>query len=114
VAVCDGFVGNAVLKTTESVAKMMGAWMKRHFTSNLVRRCGVLMLSGAVRELRAKMDPDGYGGAPLLGVNGICIKTHGASRSTAVFHAIRVATESVHHHLNAQIAEDIAKVGAEA
>jgi glycerol-3-phosphate acyltransferase PlsX len=103
VVVCDGFVGNVVLKTSESVATAIGHWMKSEFKRNPVRIAGALMLRGALKAMKVKMDPEMYGGAPLLGVNGICIITHGASTSRAIFHAIRVASESVHQHLNEQI-----------
>jgi len=109
VAVCDGFVGNVVLKTAESVARAIGHWMKIEFKASPARMFGALMLTGALRSMKKRMDPDMYGGAPLLGVNGVCIITHGASRSNAIFHAIRVASESVYHHLNAAIVEELGK-----
>jgi glycerol-3-phosphate acyltransferase PlsX len=110
VVVCDGFVGNVVLKTGESAGHAMGHWMKAEFTRNLWRMIGAAMLSGALRNLRGRLDPESYGGAPLLGVNGVCIITHGASSARAIYHAIRVAGESVHHHLNEQIAEEISRL----
>jgi glycerol-3-phosphate acyltransferase PlsX len=109
VAVCDGFVGNVVLKTAESVARAIGHWMKQEFRASPMRMAAALMLRGALRSMKKRMDPDMYGGAPLLGVNGVCIITHGASNSSAIFHAIRVASESVHQHLNATIVGEIRK-----
>lgn len=103
VAVCDGFVGNVVLKTSESVAHAVGTWVKREFTSNPVRIFGALCLKGILNKMRRTMDPEMYGGAPLLGVNGICIICHGASSARAVFNAIRVARDSVRHQLNDMI-----------
>ncbi|MFC1462494.1 phosphate acyltransferase PlsX [Verrucomicrobiota bacterium] len=108
VVVCDGFVGNIVLKTSESTARAIGHWMKQEFRRNLLRILGTGLLWGALRAMKKRMDPETYGGALLLGVNGVCIITHGASSSRAIFHAIRVARESVHHHLNQLIMEDIA------
>jgi glycerol-3-phosphate acyltransferase PlsX len=67
------------------------------------------MLKGALNAMKKRMDPELYGGAPLLGVNGICIITHGASSSRGILHAIRVAGEAVQQRLNASIAEDIRK-----
>ena len=112
VAVCDGFVGNVVLKTSESVATAVGHWMKQEFTSNPIRLLGSSLLRGAFKSMKRRMDPESYGGAPLLGVNGVCIITHGASSSRAIFHAIRVASESVHNHLNEMIVAELAKVNA--
>ena len=103
VAVCDGFVGNVVLKTSESEAKAMGAWVKEELSRNLLRRLGALMSWGAFRDLRRRADPAAYGGAPLLGVNGVCIIGHGSSSADAVRNAVRVAAESVEHHINPQI-----------
>lgn len=107
VVVCDGFVGNIVLKTSESVAHAIGHWMKQEFQQNLVRMMGACLLKGALGVMKRRMDPELYGGAPLLGVKGICIITHGASSHRAIFHAIRVACESGHHHLNETIVSEI-------
>lgn len=107
VVVCDGFVGNIVLKTSESVAHAIGYWMKQEFRQNPVRILGACLLKGALSVMKRRMDPEMYGGAPLLGVNGICIITHGASSRRAIFHAVRVACESVHHHLNQVIVSEM-------
>ena len=111
VVVCDGFVGNVVLKTSESVARGIGMWLKDEFSRNGLRRLGSLVLYGALRAMKRRLDPEMYGGAPLLGGKGVCIITHGASSSRAIFHAVRVACDSVHHHLNEQITEEIARLG---
>jgi glycerol-3-phosphate acyltransferase PlsX len=112
VVVCDGFVGNIVLKTSESTAVAIAQWMKREMTASPVRILGAMLLRGALRSLKRRMDPEMYGGAPLLGVNGVCIITHGASSSRAIYHAIRVAAESVHHHLNQTIINELRSCGA--
>jgi glycerol-3-phosphate acyltransferase PlsX len=111
VVVCDGFIGNVVLKTTESVATAIGHWMKVEFKKHPIRMFGALLLTGALRAMKRRLDPEVYGGAPLLGVNGVCIITHGASSSTAIFHAIRVAAESVHEHLNEMIVSELKNTG---
>jgi glycerol-3-phosphate acyltransferase PlsX len=113
VVVCDGFVGNIVLKTSESMAGAVSHWMKQEYKKNLLRKLGTMMLWGAIKHMKAKMDPQMYGGAPLLGINGGCVITHGASRAKAIYHAIRVATDSFHHHLNEQIAEEIAALNGD-
>jgi glycerol-3-phosphate acyltransferase PlsX len=110
VAVCDGFVGNIILKTSESVAHAITHWLKREFKRTPLRMLGALLLSGALKSMKQRMDPELYGGAPLLGVNGTCIISHGASSALAIRHAIRVASESVHHHLNETIVERIATI----
>ena len=109
VVVTDGFVGNVVLKTTESVARTIGHWMKHEFTCGPIRMLGALCLSGAMLSMKKKMDPELYGGAPLLGINGTVIKTHGSSKKKAIYHAIRVGAEAVNARINAQIAENLKK-----
>ena len=107
VVVCDGFVGNVVLKTSESVAQAIGNWMKEELSRNLLRLLGALFAGARSATLRRRADPAAYGGAPLLGVNGVCIIGHGSSSACAVRNAIRVAAESVDHHLNPQIMDVI-------
>ena len=111
VAVCDGFVGNVVLKASESTAHAFAHWMKQEFKKSWIRILGCLFLRGALLSMKARLDPEMYGGAPLLGVNGVCIITHGSSSRRAIYHAIRVAGESVHHHVNEAIVAEIAEVG---
>lgn len=108
VVVSDGFVGNVVLKTAESVAHAIGFWMKQEFTATLPRKLGALMLRGALKSMKARLDPEMHGGAPLLGVRGVCIIAHGSSSERAIYHAIRVARESVHQHLNETIENHLA------
>jgi phosphate acyltransferase len=110
VIVCDGFVGNVVLKTSESVARAIGHWMKTEFKRNPIRVLGTLFLAGALKSMKRKLDPEMYGGAPLLGVNGICIITHGSSSGRAIFHAIRVACDAVEQKLNEAISKEISQV----
>ena len=108
VVVCDGFVGNIVLKTVESVAHAIGHWLKQEFKKTAIRILGAILLRGALKSMKRRMDPELYGGAPLLGVNGVCIITHGASSSLAIYHAVRVACDAIGHHLNQHICEKIA------
>jgi glycerol-3-phosphate acyltransferase PlsX len=107
VVVCDGFVGNVVLKTSESVAHAMKSWMREEFLRNPVRKLGAALLRGAFRSLKAKTDPDVYGGAPLLGVNGICIIGHGSARAHAIENGIRVAAEAAGLKLHERIQAEI-------
>ena len=100
VAVCDGFVGNVVLKTAESVASMMATWLKELFRKSPIRILGYLLSRGVFREVRRKMDPSCHGGAPLLGANGVVIIGHGSSNREAACNGIRVACEAVSHDVN--------------
>lgn len=110
VVVCDGFVGNVVLKSTESAAQAIGHWIKEEFKKGPIRILGCLLLAGALKTIKRKLDPEMYGGAPLLGVNGICIITHGASSSKAIYHAIRVGAESIQSGLNNKITTELKAV----
>lgn len=84
VAVCDGFVGNVLLKTIEGLSKGLFSSLKEEFTRNWINTIGASLLQSSFRELQERMDESEYGGAPLIGVNGICIKCHGSSKSKAV------------------------------
>jgi phosphate acyltransferase len=105
VIVCDGFTGNVVLKTMEGVAGFVGEILKGAFKKNLPSRLGYLMSRKALREAYSRVDYAEYGGAPLLGLNGIAIIAHGGSSPRAIKNAIRVAGESVAHDVNGHISE---------
>lgn len=110
VIVCDGFVGNVVLKTSESVAHAIGSWLKKEFKASPIRLLGALLLKGAIKSLKNRMDPELFGGAPLLGANGVCIISHGSSSRKAIFNAVRVSCEAVGHHVNEHIVEEARKL----
>ena len=105
VAVCDGFVGNVVLKTSEAVASAMSKWLKASLTASLRRKLCALLLKDAFMEIKHKTDPETYGGAPLLGVNGTVIIGHGSSSARAVRNGIRNAATAVHQHINEHMIE---------
>ena len=107
VVVCDGFTGNVILKTSESVAHAIGKWLKRELTKNPLRILGALLLSGGLRSLKKKTSQKTYGGAPLLGVNGICIIGHGSSDAIATKNGILHAARAVKLHLNETILEGV-------
>ncbi|MEI8242303.1 MAG: phosphate acyltransferase PlsX [bacterium] len=111
VVVCDGFVGNVVLKTTESVSHAIGFWMKQEFFRHPIRVLGAMLLKGALTAMKHRMDPEVYGGAPLLGVAGNVIITHGASTHRAIYHAVRVAAAAANNNVSGLIAERIAAAG---
>ncbi len=111
VVVTDGFVGNVVLKTSESVARSIGRWLKEELTRNPLRMAGALMLKRGIDSIKHRSDPENHGGAPLLGVNGVCIIGHGSSSSVAVANAIRVSAESVKQNINVQIEAQVKQFG---
>ena len=89
--VCDGFSGNVVLKSVESISHAIGYWLKQALMKNVFRKTGAILAQNAFKDLKNVSNYEEYGGAPLLGINGICIIGHGASTARAVFNAIRVA-----------------------
>lgn len=107
VVVCDGFTGNLILKFAESTAtfifEMLGGELKTHPLAAMV----ALFLIPALLRLKKKVDYDEFGGAELLGINGVVVKAHGRSKSKAIMNAIRVAAESV----EGKVVDHISKVG---
>ena len=108
VVVCDGFVGNIVLKTSESLAVAMFSMLKRELMNSAQRQIGAFLAKGAFHAIRKRMDPEVYGGAPLLGFNGLVFKAHGSARERAVSSALQITAEAVQHHVNEIIAREIA------
>jgi len=108
VVVADGFTGNVVLKTAESLGYAMMKMLKAELTATPLRKFGAILSQGAFRSLKRRLDPEVYGGAVLLGLNGNVIKAHGSSRERAIMSALRVATEEVQHGLNEIIVRRIA------
>ncbi|HTX21312.1 MAG TPA: phosphate acyltransferase PlsX [Candidatus Aquilonibacter sp.] len=109
VVVCDGFVGNIVLKTSESLAVAMFSMLKRELMHSAQRQIGAFLAKGAFQTIRKRMDPEVYGGAPLLGFNGLVFKAHASARERAIASAIRVTANAVQHRVNEIIVRDIAK-----
>lgn len=107
VVICDGFTGNVVLKSSESLASAIGTWLKEALTKDAFRQIGALLAKNAFHDLKAISNFEEYGGAPLLGINGVCIIGHGASTPKAVKNAIRVANDFAKHSLPAKITDRI-------
>lgn len=103
VVVCDGFTGNAVLKFGEALAFTITDLLKERITAGPVRKIGALLLRGAFRELKNKIDYSEYGGAPLLGVRSPCIICHGSSNPRAIMNALRVAREQIEQDICGRI-----------
>ncbi len=112
VVVCDGFVGNTLLKTWESLAKFITGMLKDELRQNPVRTAGALLAKGAFEALKGRMNPDRYGGAPLLGVRGNILKAHGSSNRHAWASAIRAANQIIRQDLYHRIEDDVAKANA--
>jgi glycerol-3-phosphate acyltransferase PlsX len=103
VCLCDGFVGNVVLKSCEATAKALSKSLKSSLMASPLRKLGALLAKGAFVELKEKMSAETYGGSPLLGVNGVVIIAHGGSNGLAIRNAIRTAVESVDQKVNQHI-----------
>jgi len=107
VVVTDGFTGNVVLKTAESLASMLAGKVKQALGRDPLAKLGALFLLPALRRLKAEIDWEEYGAAPLLGVNGVCFIGHGSSQSRAFRSAIRTLGRFVEHRVNEHIREEI-------
>ena len=95
VIVCDGFVGNVILKTIEGAGHVIGGMVNNMFRKNIKTKLGAMFVMGGLKELKKVLDYREYGGAPLLGCKKPVIKGHGSSDALAVFNAIRQAKEFV-------------------
>ena len=111
VVVCDGFVGNIVLKVTESLAESTNILLRRELMSSVLSKMGALLIKPTLSRLKKRLDYTEFGGAPLLGVNGSCIICHGGSSAKAIKNAIRVAGEFVTSQLNEKIQTILGKKG---
>lgn len=111
VVLCEGFVGNAILKTMESLSQAVFVWLKHELKKNVVRKTGAMLARGAFRAIAKRLNADEYGGSLLLGVNGICIIAHGSSSPIAIKNAIRVSLEAIQYQVNPQIIKEIAEHG---
>lgn len=111
VIVCDGFTGNVILKTSEGLADALIKMLKREVVNVTTSRIGYLLMKPALRNFKKKIDYDEYGGAPLLGINGTCIISHGRSTAKAIKNAIRVAADlakkKVYEIISIEIEKDI-------
>ncbi|HEY1791896.1 MAG TPA: phosphate acyltransferase PlsX [Opitutaceae bacterium] len=109
VVVCDGFVGNIMLKSWESLEKFIRSMLREELGANPMRRTGALLSKGAYAALKDRINPERYGGAPLLGLRGNILKAHGSSNRNAIKSAIRAAGEIIKADMNQRMEADIAK-----
>jgi glycerol-3-phosphate acyltransferase PlsX len=111
IVVCDGFVGNIILKFAESVMSVLAKSFKRNLGSNLFTNLGAFLVKPAFSELRRNYDYEEYGGVPLLGVNGISIICHGGSSAKAIKNALSVADKMIIKNVNEHIADTLIHKG---
>ncbi len=107
VVVCDGFVGNIVLKTCESLATNLFGWLKTELTKNPKRMVGAYLAKNAFHNIKRRIDPENHGGAPLLGLNHDVFISHGSARERAIMNAIRQAMVANQSHITAAIRREI-------
>ena len=112
VVVCDGFVGNVALKTMEGLGKFVSTSLRESLKSTVTSQVGALLSRTAFNAFRRRLDYSEYGGAPMLGVRGVCIVGHGSSNDKAVMNGIRVAAEFASAEVNTGIEAALAKRSA--
>jgi glycerol-3-phosphate acyltransferase PlsX len=109
VIVCDGFVGNVALKTSEGLTRLVREMLKESLTTTVTAQVGALLSRKAFNAFRRRLDPSEYGGAPLLGVRGVCIIGHGSSNERAIMNGIRVTAEFAQAGINSRIEREFAQ-----
>jgi glycerol-3-phosphate acyltransferase PlsX len=107
VIVSDGFVGNVALKVSEGLVDVVGQILKQSLKATPMRKMGALLAQGAFKEFKKRVDVDEFGGAPLLGLNGLCVICHGRSNAKAIMNAIRVAKEFAENRMDERIATEL-------
>jgi glycerol-3-phosphate acyltransferase PlsX len=107
VVVCDGFVGNVVLKVSEALFEFIGSTIKEELVRNMKRKIGAVLSKSAFRDMKTRLGPDQHAGAPLLGLRGNILKTHGSANRVAIANALRIAKEIVTHDMIDAIGRDI-------
>ena len=109
VVVCDGFVGNIMLKSWESLVTFFRGMLREELQANIMRATGALLSKGAFSALKERINPERYGGAPLLGLKGNILKAHGSSNRHAIKSAIHAASQIIRADMNQRIEADIAR-----
>ena len=113
VVVCDGFVGNVMLKTSEGMAKMMGDFLKAEYSNGLYSKLAAAISLPVIRRFRHRMDHRRYNGAALLGLKGVVVKSHGSADAVSFSHALGRAASEVEHGLLGLITSEIERLHAE-
>jgi glycerol-3-phosphate acyltransferase PlsX len=107
VIVCDGFIGNVALKVSEGLVEMVKHVLQESLEATIARKIGYVLSKAAFTDFRKRLDYSEYGGAPLLGVRGVCIICHGRSNANAIKNGIRVAKEFTEGTINQRIEEEL-------
>ena len=110
VIVCDGFIGNVALKISEGLAAAISKMLREALASTLASKVGYVLSRKAFRQFKKRVDYSEYGGAPLLGIRGVCVICHGGSNANAIKNAIRVAAEFAEQRVNEKIERDLAGI----
>jgi glycerol-3-phosphate acyltransferase PlsX len=112
VVVCDGFVGNVVLKSSEALFGFIGSTIREELVRNVKRKIGAVLSKSAFKDMKTRLGPDQHAGAPLLGLRGNILKAHGSSNYVAIANALRIAQEVVMHDMIDSIGSDINQANA--
>jgi glycerol-3-phosphate acyltransferase PlsX len=107
VIVCDGFIGNIVLKLSEGLASVLMSQIKEALSANLMSSLGAALIKKSLYKMKSRLDYTEYGGAPLLGLNGVSLISHGSSNAKAVKNAVRAAQKAVHEAVIQKIADAV-------
>jgi len=111
VVVTDGFTGNVALKTAEGMARFFAITLRATLTSTWVAKLGAVIASAALRRMRARLDPSSVNGGPLLGLNGVVVKSHGGADAKGYANAVKMAADLAASDYAAQIALNLEKLG---
>jgi glycerol-3-phosphate acyltransferase PlsX len=114
VVVTDGFTGNIALKTAEGTARLVGAWVKEALTANMMSKLGAVMMMPSLKTLKHRMNPSSVNGAPLLGLGGLVVKSHGGSDAEGVAAALTMTEELAARPFLDEIKRTVAKVSERA
>lgn len=109
VIVCDGFIGNVALKVSEGLVDMIKSMLQESLKATITRQVGYLLARAAFTDFKKRVDYSEFGGAPLLGVKGVCIITHGRSNANAIKNSIRVAAEFAGANVNQRIESELGR-----
>ncbi|MDY0028363.1 MAG: phosphate acyltransferase PlsX [Pseudobdellovibrionaceae bacterium] len=113
VVVTDGFTGNVALKTAEGVSKLISSMLKKSLKKSPLAMIGAFLAQGALKNLKKEMDPRLYNGGMFLGVDGVCVKSHGGMDHIGFANAIKYASEIAARNFNVRVAAEIAEVMAQ-
>src|SRR5213075_1657013 len=110
VVVCDGFIGNVALKVSEGLVDMFVSMLRESLSSTMTSKIGSMLSRDAYTDFKKRLDYSEYGGAPLLGIKGVCIVSHGSSNTNAIKNALRVAGEFATSGINEKIEQELTRL----